>query len=213
MIANASIVRARRAAADFIDPDSPDILKGLIAGVAAGLIASLVMDGIEKVISSASGEQDQGSSQPGKRGLPPGIPAYTPEAQARMPSGDTRHKKDQEGEQATERAATAVAESAGVHLTQPQKKAGGVAVHLGFGTSVGALYGALAEVAPVVTIGVGMPYGAAVWLLADETALSLLGLEPPPHKRPATQHASMFAMHLVYGATLDLLRRGIRSLL
>ena len=72
---------------------------------------------------------------------------------------------------------------------------------------------ALAEIAPVVTIGAGTGYGAAVWALADETAVPLLGLGKSPAQRPVSQHVSGFVGHLVYGSVLDVVRRGVRSLI
>jgi uncharacterized membrane protein YagU involved in acid resistance len=208
MIAENVYSRTRRAIHDATAEDD-DILKGAVAGLAAGLIAALVMDGVEKVfLSGKSGGQQPGHEEDAN------IPRYTPEAQHQpyMPSGHIHHQPE-EGQTATQKTATALAGAVGVTLNKTQREAGGAAVHLGFAASVGALYGALAEVTPVVSIGMGVPYGAAVWLLADETALSLLGLEKPPQHRPASTHAASFGMHLIYGATLDLLRRGIRTLL
>lgn len=203
----------RRAVHRMTAEDDRDVLKGLIAGFAAGFIATLVMDGVEKVFLSGANGGAEAGDQPGHKGYADNLPAYTPEAQ----HAGTDNARFQQGEHeeltATEKVATTVASAVGVELDKPQREAGGAAVHLGFGTSVGTLYGALAEVAPVVTVGVGLPYGVAVWLLADEAALSLLGLESPPHQRPAGKHAGGFMMHLIYGGCLELLRRGIRTLL
>jgi putative membrane protein len=203
---------ARRAIHAATSDDSPDILRGALAGAAAGLIASLVMDGVEKILSSGGDDKNANPSQD----TPPDAPAYTPEAQQQslMPRGHVSHDSSAEaGQSATEKTATVIAQTVGVELDKPQRQAAGAAVHLGFGIFVGAIYGALAEVMPWVTTGVGIPYGAAVWLLADETALSLLGLEAPPNQRPASDQAGSLGMHLVYGATLDLFRRGIRTLI
>lgn len=209
MIAMPDVTRARRAL-HAATAEEPDPLKGAIAGLAAGVIAALVMDGFEKVFLSKSNEGKESA----QAAYPDNIPRYTPEAQSQplMPAGHVSHEQS-EGETATQKTAVAVAHVVGAELTKPQREAGGAAVHLGFGASVGAVYGALAEVTPTVSTGLGIPYGVAVWLLADETALSVLGLEKPPTQRSKGEHASMFLLHVVYGITLDLLRRGIRSLI
>ncbi len=58
-----------------------------------------------------------------------------------------------------------------------------------------------------------MPFGAALWLGADEVAVPLFGLSGPPFAYPASTHASALAAHLVYGATADLVRRAVRAAL
>jgi uncharacterized membrane protein YagU involved in acid resistance len=78
---------------------------------------------------------------------------------------------------------------------------------------MGALYGALAEVAPQTTIGHGTPYGAAVWLGADEIAVPAFGLADGPAETPASTHLQALAAHLVYGVTLDTVRRLVRRVL
>jgi len=51
------------------------------------------------------------------------------------------------------------------------KKKGGTVVHYAFGAVMGAVYGAAAEVAPPVKSLAGLPYGAALFVGADEIAL------------------------------------------
>src|SRR5262249_2703357 len=69
-------------------------------------------------------------------------------------------------ENATVKAAEAISEGAfGHELQQSEKEPAGAAVHYAFGTTTGALYGALAEVAPQVTTVAGLPFGAGFWLL------------------------------------------------
>lgn len=64
---------------------------------------------------------------------------------------------------------------------------------------MGALYGGLAHVWPVVATGAGVPFGAAVWLIADELALPALGLAERPQAYPVSTHAEMLAAHVVFG--------------
>jgi hypothetical protein len=67
------------------------------------------------------------------------------------------------------KAASAVSEGVFGHkLTQSEKKIAGTAVHYLLGTAVDSLYGAAAEIAPNVTTGGGLPFGAVFWLVVDE---------------------------------------------
>jgi uncharacterized membrane protein YagU involved in acid resistance len=98
-------------------------------------------------------------------------------------------------------------------LTKSEKKVAGPAVHYALGTSVGALYGAVAELAPEVSAGVGLPFGAAFWLVADETAVPLLGLSKAPTEYPLGTHVYALASHFVYGLTTEVVRRAVRNAL
>ena len=86
-------------------------------------------------------------------------------------------------------------------------------VHYAFGASVGAFYGGVAAMAPGVTIGAGLPFGATVWLGAHIVAVPALGLAEPPTRRPPAQEGLELVAHLVYGAVTELTRRLIRRAL
>ena len=80
-----------------------------------------------------------------------------------------------------------------------------LAAHVGYGTTVGALYGPLSQRVKGPAVVKGMGYGVVVWAVSYLGLLPALGL-----MRPATQHAPqrnalMIAAHLVWGATLGLL--------
>ncbi len=70
-----------------------------------------------------------------------------------------------------------------------EKDVAGSVFHYGVGAAAGALYGALAATEPKVTRGGGVPFGAAVFLTAGEPGIPRL------------------ATHLVYGLTLETVRR------
>jgi putative membrane protein len=74
-------------------------------------------------------------------------------------------------------------------------------------------YGALAELSPTVAAGAGVPFGAALWLAADELAVPALGLSKPLPEYPPSVHANALAAHLVYSLTTDLVRRAVRRAL
>ncbi|HVL67037.1 MAG TPA: DUF1440 domain-containing protein [Vicinamibacterales bacterium] len=95
-------------------------------------------------------------------------------------------------------------------IAGPQwKDMGGPIVHHLFGACTGAIYGALAARLPAVTAGAGTPYGALLWLTAAEAGLPLAGLSRKPTAYPVERHAAALASHLAFGATLEIVRRGL----
>jgi hypothetical protein len=127
---------------------------------------------------------------------------------------DQEPSQSREGDDATMKAASAISQGV-LHrqLTADEKRVAGPVIHYAFGSLVGGLYGAMAEVVPVTAMGWGVPFGAAVWLGADEVGVPAAGLSQSPEKVPVTTHASALAAHLVYGATADGVRRLVRSAL
>ena len=181
-----------------------DVPKGLAAGLVGGLVASWVMNRFQDVWIRLAGP-------------PSPAPASTTQAEGQG-SGQglrqTQKKNAEEQDDATVKTASAISEGVfGHELTKGEKKIAGPVVHYAFGTAVGGLYGAAAELAPEVTGGAGLPFGAAFWLVADETALPLLGLSKGPTAYPVAVHVYALASHLVYGLTAELVRRGVRGAL
>jgi hypothetical protein len=114
----------------------------------------------------------------------------------------------------TVRAASAVSEGLFDHeLTKSEKKIAGPAVHYTLGTSVGGLYGAVAELTPKVTAGAGLPFGAVFWLVVDEGAVPLLSLSKGPTVYPLSTHVYALSSHFVYGLTAEVVRRAVRNAL
>ena len=70
-----------------------------------------------------------------------------------------------------------------------------------------------AEVAPRVTVALGLPFGVAVWLGAHVIVVPALGLAAPPTRRPPPKEALEFFLHLVYGAVREVVRRLVRRAL
>ena len=115
------------------------------------------------------------------------------------------------GEDSTVKAASTVSRTVFHHkLTLDQKKIAGPTVHYSFGANVAAIYGTTAELAPLVSTGWGIPFGAAVWLGAHVITVPALGLSDPiTHSAPRAE-AVEFGAHLVYGAVVEGLRRFLR---
>lgn len=183
--------------------DEGDVLKGLAAGLIAGLVASWTMNQFQAMLGKLTEgvERSHGaqSLQQGK-----------PDEANKIVQPDN----DEEDDDATERLASAISENIfGKELTEAEKEAAGTVVHYAFGTVTGAMYGAMAELAPVVTAGLGMPYGAAIWIAGDEGIVPALGLSKSPTEYPLSTHAYAFASHLFYGLTVEVVRRAVRKAL
>ncbi len=84
-------------------------------------------------------------------------------------------------------------------------------IHFVFGAASGAFYGAVAEVAPMVTAGYGSVFGVVFQLFTHETLVPMAGLDVPPWKQPAREHASEFFTHILYGVTTEAVRRYLRK--
>lgn len=167
--------------------DTVDVIKGAVIGVLAGLAATVVMTEYQNLMSKISQSEEKSKKE-----------------------GKSEKKK----EPATVKAAEMISENVFDHeLTKSEKKYAGPAVHYGMGATSGLIYGIASEIAPITTVGAGLPFGAAVWLLADDIAVPALGLSKSPTEYPLSTHAYALSSHLVYGLTTDLVRRLLRELL
>jgi len=190
--------------------ENAEVWKGLVAGLAAGLLASWTMNQFQAAWTrvAAGFEKPHGaqSMQPSEGPNPNEMPESSQAYAANEPP--------EEQDDATVKTAKAISEGIFGHkLTKDEKKPAGAAVHYAFGTATGGLYGAMAELAPQVTVGAGIPFGAVFWAVADETAVPLLGLAKGPTEYPLSTHAYALASHLVYGLTAELGRRAVRQVL
>lgn len=173
-------------------PDGTDLLKGLAAGLIGGLVASWTMNQFQSFTSKLAKEMEKPQGAQKKKGEP----------------------RKKEEDDATVKAASAISEGIFDHkLTKREKKVAGPTVHYAFGAITGGLYGAAVELAPIISSGAGLPFGAVFWLAADEAAVPALGLSKPPAEYPLSTHASGLASHFVYGLTTDIVRRAVRRAL
>lgn len=163
-------------------------LRGAMAGVAGGLIASWVMN-----------EFMEG---PGKK------------LQESVQDGASRQKTP-EDESATMKMADEVVEftTGGRHLSREGKEKGGPIVHYCYGALMGGLYGALAEVWNTPKAGLGALFGTVLFGAGDLVAVPALHLSTPPTEQPPSALTNPFLSHLVYGVTTELSRRALRPLL
>jgi len=122
---------------DDTDYGEIDLMKGMLAGVAGGLLASYLMEQFQSAWSAVSNAIRPSQGRGGRKPDP-----------------------------ATVRAANVISEKViGRKLPRDYKSVAGEAMHYGMGASSAAVYGVLAEVAPIVTIANGVGFGTGVWLL------------------------------------------------
>lgn len=164
--------------------NTENIVKGAFAGLVGGLVASFVMSEFQALLTKINEPQK-------------------------------KDKSDQKKEEpATVKAAEEISEGVFEHkLTKSEKGTAGEAMHYAMGGASGLMYGMAAEVAPMTTFGSGLPFGAAVWVVADDIVVPALGLSKPVADVPLSTHAYALSSHLVYGLTTDLVRRGLLKLL
>jgi putative membrane protein len=182
--------------------DSNELVKGLAAGIIGGLAGAWMMNQYHNLASTLQeGESSRDDHERGAQG-------------GRQNARQNIGNEQETGAPATEKAATAVITGVlGRRMSKDQKQRAGSATHYAFGASAGGFYGILAEAAPIATSGMGLLYGAGVWLAADEIAVPALGLSKPPQQHAPSTHVNALLAHLVFGFTLEVVRRLIRRVL
>lgn len=170
-----------------------------VIGCAAGLLGALTMNLFSRAVASAGNGREATGAAPGRdrtgRGVQP------PQAEG-MAEDD-----------ATVRVGTvAYGALTGRAPDLAMRPWLGTAVHYAFSAAVGACYAAMAQRLPAVRAAHGTAYGTAVWIVADEMIMPLLGLSRGPRQLPPGVHAYALAGHWVYGFTLEsAVRAGMRD--
>jgi uncharacterized membrane protein YagU involved in acid resistance len=177
--------------------------------LAGGLAGTIVMTQFQNAWTKSARTLQSGNGQPGGSG---NEAVQEPDnAQESNHSQENSH-----GEDATMKAAGGLASIAGYHLSHQQKAKAGPWVHYGFGTLMGGAYGLAHELAPRPIrrwhpLASGTAYGAALFLGADEVAVPALGLSGAPQDSPLGSHLYGLASHLVYGLTVEAVRKALRA--
>lgn len=172
---------------DREEDSRPNLLKGALAGAAAGLLASWVMNRIYGLWSriSADSEQPEQSAERGVNTDPATIAMVNKLSQRLL----------------------------GRKLTGQQARRADLIGHYMVGAAGGVFYDAVSEIMPGLRAGAGAGFGIGFFLLGEEIAVPVLGLSPKPWRIPAKNHAVGFLAHLAYGVTTELSRRLGRNLL
>ncbi len=165
---------------------SNNIAKGAAAGALAGFAASWAMNLFMAGVAAVAGEPPASDPQRNKFRIGRAV-------------SDWQEKADPTGE-ASDRVMRKIF---GRPLSSRERDIARPIVHYGFGSSAGALYGALAARDESFTVGFGIPFALALWIAGDEIANPLFGLTPPPNRIPLSSHLAQFAAHLVYGSVLE----------
>jgi hypothetical protein len=182
-----------------------NIAKGIVAGVAGGLVASAVMNKFQAVWGKLMENEERPH---GAQSLQQDLPDHGISLELQ------RRGSDDPDDNAAVRTGNAVSEFVFHHkLSKSEKETAGAIAHYAMGVTSGAIYGAAAEVLPIAKIGQGMPFGAAVWAIADEAVVPALGLSKPGSEYPLSIHIYAIASHLVYGVTTEVVRRNVRRVL
>ena len=176
-----------------------DLLKGALAGAVGGAIGAWAINQAGITYSKLTGFAEEPHAGPPTGG---GRERH---------QGEPRSMADRR-EPATKTAAAVISRNLfGHEPTQREKNFGGSILHYTFGATTGAAYGALAEVAPLVTAGRGTVFGTGVWLVADELATSALGVADSPTKYPPRTHLFALVVHLAYGLATETVRKILRG--
>lgn len=175
------------------------VFRGMAAGLLAGCAAAWTMNQFQQMRAHNTPQSSGGTGKEAKD------KAEDTESQRGL------HQGDDLDENATVATAQRISRKLFQHELSPaEKQVAGPAVHYGYGAVVGAVYGGLAELLPVTSAGLGLPFGFVLWLLGDEIAVPALGLGKGPTEYSPEVHADALAAHFMYGATTDLLRRVLR---
>ena len=121
-----------------------------------------------------------------------------------------REDEARDGKTAYGVAAEKAAALSGRELSGDERKQYGNAIHWALGAGAGALYGALRPRSERASLAGGLLFGAAFWLLVDETVTPALGLTKGPGAFPWQTHARGLAGHLVFGTVANTTRAAIQ---
>jgi uncharacterized membrane protein YagU involved in acid resistance len=167
------------------------LVRGILAGVAGGLVASWVMNEFSGTLGQKLSDAVE-----------------TPDEKQQL-------EAQSDGEDATMKAADKVVETVtgGRHLSHEQREVGGPIVHYSFGALMGGLYGGLAEYCDWTKAGFGTTFGGILFATADMLGVPAMKLGPWPDEYPVSSLANPLASHLIYGATTELVRRVVREIL
>lgn len=192
---------------------SKNVVKGALAGMAGGLVASWVMSRLQHVMESSNAGDAVGRDDFASPTAPPIAEEQLASTTYSSSAPRFFQKDGAEKPKATVRMANRISKTFLKHEVPAERQdVAGQSVHYAFGTLMGGVYGAVAEMRPEVVSRLGgVPFGMAVWLLAEEVALPALHLTAGPKEVPLKKHATGLATHFAYGATADGVRRLLRK--
>ncbi len=175
------------------------LLKNAALGAVGGLAGTYAMQMYWQGASAVAGEDPRQWTNEG--------PPHTLDE---MDVAGQHHKEDESSTAAAGREAYEAA--TGEEPSDDTKSELSYAVHWGYGTAMGALYGVLSGGRDGAGVANGLVFGTALWLLGDELAVPLLGLSQGATAYPPAQHANRLGAHLAYGLALAAVTRTAQAL-
>jgi putative membrane protein len=161
-----------------------------LIGFVGGLLGAAAMNLFSRAVSSARNGREATGAAPGYDRVGRGV---------QPPQADGAAEED-----ATVRVGTAAYRAVTGSAPDRAKRSWlGTSMHYAFGGTVGACYAVMAQRLPIIRAGHGTAYGTAVWIVADEMIMPLLGVSRGPRQLPAGVHAYALSGHWVYGLTLE----------
>jgi putative membrane protein len=175
---------------EFTPNQDAVLWKGLVAGLAAGAIATGAMTLFQLGWSNAKKKIEQAGRQ----------------------KENASGQKSQQDESSTVKVANQVSEAVlDRSLRSDEKEPASYAVHFAFGTLMGGVYGISSEYLPIAKLGFGLFHGLALWAIADASVLPALKLSTPVNQRSAGEISYEVLAHAVYGTSSEAARRLIRA--
>jgi hypothetical protein len=162
-------------------------LAGLVAGVIGGVVATWVLDSYQRGAAAATRQSEKAA------GLDPAL---------------SRQAEEAHGEVA-ERVTRAIS---GTGLSSRRRRQAATYVHYTVGAIAGGVYGFSVEIVPMVKRGYGTGYASLLFLGGSELMVPWLHLGPAPPKTPPAVRARGLSGQMIYGATLETVRRILRWL-
>ena len=187
------------------DRTGPDLLRGAVAGAAGGFVGSLRMamlaqgwQTLNRSLEDADPEWAKPLTEDRGEGDDDPLP----------PRGDRTQAKA-----VRDTTAAAVETVQDGPATRTQKDVGGIIVHQATGVVAGAVYGAAAELLPVLGKAHGLPLGVGTYLLGRNVGMTAAGLAPRPTRQSKRDQAFAAVSHLAFGFVAELVRKRLRRAL
>jgi rhodanese-related sulfurtransferase/uncharacterized membrane protein YagU involved in acid resistance len=151
----------------------------LVTGLAAGIIANLVVAPVDRALSTLVSEERKRRERAVREGSPHKVAG---------------HKV---GERVT-----------GRRFSERQRRKARMAFTLGYGLAFGAVYAAIRRRVPPARSGLGLPYGVAFFFACDGFLAPLFRMSPGLQRIPWQFNVKKLANHFVWMETAELVHRG-----
>ena len=167
-------------------PSGLQTFRPAVIGLIAGMLGALAMDQFTRVWNTAVSD-----TRRTKQSLPYGQQEWDSTSRTAARLGRWLFKRS---------------------LTTTEIRTGAQIVHFGVGGLAGAAYNVWRG-GSATTLRSGVLFGAILWVVGEELAMPLLGINNPPGAYTARMHAHSLGEHLCYGAGTALASRFLAAIL